>query len=249
MRNLSSLYYRSALRTRERARALKWFTWSRSFAILLLLAGSYWLSRLLPAFVISAWQGKLLGIQGVLIGGFLFPVLAGPGLAGIYSGWRLLRNPSHAAIRRATGLVAIVAVFAIAMGLDGFLPGNPHSTGSLLIATLVVIPLYVGSSKFLMRREGLYVQATGEFVGRGMGIWVALLVWLASFELLVDKNSITTDGSTPSVDGFWMVFTFFGPLILAWIVYYFWMGFVRGREPKIESSGSPPRKADVQQNG
>ena len=99
-----------------------------------MIAGAIWLGKLLPSIVVSVLDGRLNDAGDWIIGLFFFPLILSPGLIAIYSGWKLWRNPDHAAIRRATGLVAIVGAFYLAMMTDRYLREVLPESGSLLIA-------------------------------------------------------------------------------------------------------------------
>ncbi|CAA6692067.1 Unannotated [Lentimonas sp. CC19] len=116
---------------------------------------------------------------------------------------KLMRStPTRDGIKNLFGVLCGFGTFLCAFGLlptlyrlvSGRVDFGLFGIFSLVVSLLIMLPLYAGLSKFVMKRSGI-VSVPGEFVGSGCYLIFALLLWQVLQALLMDHREVLETGT------------------------------------------------------
>lgn len=147
--------------------------------ILALILGCLW---------VFAWGKEIFTVlfkDTDLFACFFFSLLSVPGIIVAYNGLKLIRQKNKKYIKGTVGTLCIFIAF-LAVAVIGSLFENLIELNImilLLIAMILILPIYIFLSKFLMKQEGL-TPIKGEFISRGIIKSIAVLIWLSGSSMI-----------------------------------------------------------------
>ena len=196
-----------------------------------LLLGATWVAYMilspssLPGFTTNeGWLELLISLCLVFFFSFVLILFALPGGLAMYHGFSLLKQSSRSAIKGTVAGVAVMATISFNARVGVAFTKEFHDPNSdfvfmitdvlLLITSLIMLRLYITTSRALIARAGLGHMHFGDLAGKGTALLFAFLLWstgTSMTEFLV--SSRISEGSE------WMGLLHFVPIILAWGFY------------------------------
>jgi len=126
----------------------------------------------------------LLGLIFMLSIGLLMTL---PGALLVWFGARLFLYQNVRDAKGIAGTIAVLAAFILSIGLKAWLPWSEAlerdlDMVSLLLAVLLVLPMYMVVAHALLKRAGMETHGHRGLVSRGALFLIAWLVFLSGFE-------------------------------------------------------------------
>ena len=134
----------------------------------------------------------------------------------IYFGVRLAKENNKTNIKGIASILSISGVLLLAGFIrHPFEEFEPATSLSMLLATLLVIPIYIFITKYWMRATGLS-PVKSEFIGSKVVYVIVLQIWLVSVKL-IDEFAPIKEGYTYVKKEPWGLIYVVGPILLACI--------------------------------
>ena len=202
--------------------------------------------KIVPSTMKKIGLNSVVGVMSVIIGGgWLIPALlipfvrflqendkladslvrfpitilfALPGIVALYFGIRLIKATTKRNIKGSVGGCSIIFVFLLFGVIFQYIAKFIHIANIIpfLFATLLVLPLYVYLSRFLMIKENL-TPVRGEFIGKGIVLIISCQIWLASNQLI--NYFIPLKHGSEIREDKWMSVSVFGSIFIAILFY------------------------------
>lgn len=166
-----------------------------------------------------------------LFGLFFIAILMIPGIMALYNGTGLLREVTKNRIKRSAGSLCIIAVCLTINYINKLFFSDRFEDNfamlSVLIATIIIIPVYILISKKIIKSEKMEVISKGEFIGKGILTLLSWEIWLALIEL--------ARVFVPVKEGFWNFLGFIVSILIALVFYKIASGMLNIKD--VEQSG------------
>ncbi|MBT5708023.1 hypothetical protein OAH36_03830 [Verrucomicrobia bacterium] len=198
---------------------------SRGLAIFLILVSSLGLCSILWSIVSSGFRERNEGpiLVGVIVGmAFLIVPLA----LGLYFGCRLLVHTTKENIKGCVGVFSFFCVVLLMSLMKLVLPPEIVKIISLLVATILVLPIYVFFSKYLIQKDLDEAVDEGKFIGKGILLLIAWQIWHVLYQV-IDLYAPTKMGRFGIKEEPWDNVQSIGPLVIACLFYLIASWFIK----------------------
>ncbi|MBN2211337.1 MAG: hypothetical protein JW709_08070 [Sedimentisphaerales bacterium] len=213
---------------------MKWLSVSKGIGIAGVLLGGWWLwgSLVGPVYRFIMEEKEAFDYWFMLT---MIPLMSSPGVIAVYFGAKLVRTPNERNIKWTVGAGVVFLAFLISALLDWLTPvlnsvSRSHSV-TFLIATMIVIPLYIIVCRWVMKAEGMAVGHYSHYLSKGIVFIVALQFWMIGEELF-ERYYPKEQGRDYMPKEPWGPFVFFVPLLAAWIFYKIVMWVIEKKKEK-----------------
>ena len=210
------------------------------FGTCALIIGCWWVIEIIIHPLLGIFMEKI-PLSDYLFSIIILPMMAIPGVFAAYFGYRLAKEENKTNIKGSVGALAIFGVLCLPPFVEPSLPNYIASTLSFLLATAVVIPVYIFVSRFLMIQAGLKPKPKGEFVGKGILLILSWQIWDVVWRIF-DAYAPIKKGSLYIKEEPWGILGFIGSIIIACLFYKVSMRFIEKDKAEPENIQPTARK-------
>jgi hypothetical protein len=151
-----------------------------------------------------------------------------PGGFAISYGSRLLKVKSKENIKGSIGALSIIGVFLLATIIRDLLPvpGEYKGVLRIVIATLLVIPIYLVLTKYAIQATIREKIGCRDLIGKNTLLILLIEVYYVLYEI-VDRYAPIKEGYDYIKESPWDLLGYVGPLVAAWAFYKIASKFIR----------------------